>query len=165
MTRRLTNPDRKPLDSPPVRERLVIDSVLYEAECPVVFTTHSTAGQLLLGYAAESSSDGARFVLTACTQRMVDALQSGHIPVRDALISSWMWLAQEDTTGKIKEVWTITEADLPEPHLPARGTLLLPEHVAPKSGQSQLVTSCSREGTSRDRARARAMIPREKKAA
>lgn len=123
---RLTKPVRESLSPSPIGERLVVEEVLHAAGRPVVFTTRSTAGQLLLAYAAGDSDEGPWYVLTACTPRVLDDLRTGRVSVRDALTSSWMWLAQEDTSGKLVEVWSVTEEELPEEHLPAPGTPLLP---------------------------------------
>jgi hypothetical protein len=127
---RLTRPERASSSPSPIGEQLVVEEVLYEAERPVVFTTRSTAGQLLLAYVAADADDGAWYVLTACTQRLLEGLRSGRVPVRDALTSSWMWLVQEDASGKLLGIWSITEEELPEAHLPAPGTPLFPEHEA-----------------------------------
>jgi hypothetical protein len=126
----LTKPGREPLRTPPVSGRLEVVDVLYDAERPVVFTTRSLNGQMLLVYAAGDSEEGSWYVLTACTERLLADLRSGHVSVRDAITSSWMWLAREDTSGALAEVWSVTAAEIPEEHLPMPGTPLLPEHEA-----------------------------------
>jgi len=123
-------PSRDPVTPSPIGARLIVEEVLYDAERPVVFTTRSIAGQLLLAYAAGDTPDGSWFVLAACTQRTINGLQSGHISVHDALTSSWMWLAHEDLTGALAGVWPVTREEVPEEHLPAPGTPLYPEHEA-----------------------------------
>ena len=124
----LARPEREPLDPSPLPERLVPEDVLYEAECPVVFTARSSGGQLLLAYAADDAPDGAWFIVTPLTARTLEALRRGALPLRDALTSSWMWLAHEGRDGRLDAVWAVEASELPDEHLPAPGVPLLPEH-------------------------------------
>lgn len=105
-----------------------VEEVLYEAETPVLYTTKTASGQPLLAYTAEEATDATWLVFTACTLRTIADLKSGRLAVREALTSSWMWLAQRTPDGTIVKVWAITPDHLPPDHLPAPGTPLLPEH-------------------------------------
>ncbi|GEN12645.1 hypothetical protein MFU01_76820 [Myxococcus fulvus] len=105
-----------------------VEESLYEADGPVLFTTISKAGQQLLAYVADESVDGTWLILSACTPRVVDELKRGQIAVRDALTSSWMWLAFKGVDGSLTRAWSILPDEVPDGHLPAPGTPLLPEH-------------------------------------
>lgn len=98
-----------------------LERVLYEAEAPIVFTAIAAVGSLL-AYQADDNAEGEWLVLAPTSPRIVADLEAGSLGVREALTSSWMWLALR-TGGRIAHVWTVTESDLPG-HLPTPETLL-----------------------------------------
>jgi hypothetical protein len=124
----MTEPKGAHMVEPALLGSMEVEEVLYEAETPVLFTTKTASGQPLLAYTTEEAADATWLVFAACTPRTIADLKSGRLAVREALTSSWMWLAQRTPDGKISKVWAITPDHLPQEHLPAPGTPLLPEH-------------------------------------
>ena len=108
---------------------LHIDRVLYEAEQPIIFLTHSTVGQPLLAYLAHETADFSYFVLASASSAKIRMLELGTIGVREAICSDWMWLARSNVTNSSAELWSVVEADIPNDYLPVPGTPLLPEHT------------------------------------
>lgn len=106
-----------------------IDRVLYEAEQPIIFLTHSTVGQPLLAYLAHETADFSYFVLASASTAKIRMLELGTIGVREAICSDWMWLARFNGTGPDADLWSVVEADIPSDYLPVPGTPLLPEHT------------------------------------
>lgn len=107
---------------------LAIDRVLYEAEQPIVFLTHSTSGQSLLAYLAHESTSGIDYILASASPRKIQQLEQGAVGVREALCADWMWILRWNTETNTSGVWSITEAMIPDEYLPIPGTGLLPEH-------------------------------------
>lgn len=107
---------------------LAVDRVLYEAEQPIVFLTHSASGQSLLAYLAHESDSSVDYILASASPRKVQQLEQGGVGVREALCADWMWIlrykAQDSTFG----AWVVTESEIPDEYLPVPGTGLLPEH-------------------------------------
>ena len=101
--------------------------VLYEAEAPIVFTASAGLGQLLLAYLAESDASGDWLVLAPTSSSGVRQLGAGQISVREALTSSWLWLARRLPSGEVERAWVVETKDVPDSHLPAPGTPLRPE--------------------------------------
>lgn len=107
---------------------LPIDRVLYEAEQPIVFVTHSVSGQSLLAYLADESEAGCDYVLATASPRKLQQLERGELGVREALCADWMWIVRHSVADDTHGVWVVNEADIPGEHLPVPGTGLLPEH-------------------------------------
>ena len=109
------------LDNP-----LPIDRILYEAEAPIVYLTHTKHGQLLLAYLADESTEGTITFLAPFSNRRCVLLEAGQLPVRDALTESWVWfhLSTQDST----KLWVQEPHEIPNEFLPMEGTPLLPEH-------------------------------------
>jgi hypothetical protein len=107
---------------------LPIDRVLYEAEQPIVFVTHSVSGQSLLAYLADESEAGCDYLLATASPRKLKQLERGELGVREALCSDWMWIVRHSAADDTHGVWSVNEADIPGEHLPVPGTGLLPEH-------------------------------------
>jgi hypothetical protein len=107
---------------------LAIDRVLYEAEQPIVFLTHSTSGQPLLAYLAHESTSGIDYILASASLRKIQLLEQGAVGVREALCADWMWILRRNTDTSTLDVWSISEDLIPDEYLPVPGTALLPEH-------------------------------------
>ncbi len=101
--------------------------VLYEAECPIIYTIKTATGQLLLAYVADETEHHQMLLLTPCKQSIVSDLREGRCAVRDALLSSWLWLAKLAHNGEWSDVWSIDSSSVPEDYLPRPGTLLYPD--------------------------------------
>ncbi len=107
---------------------LPIERVLYEAEQPIIYLTKTKQGQEMLAYLADEV-DGHQFVVVApATPSSIRRLESGSIGIREALTDTWMWMVRVDFAQSVSEAWSVTESDIPAPHLPKPGTPLLPEH-------------------------------------
>lgn len=104
-----------------------VDEILYEAEEPIVFTVVAGA-QTLLAYLADHNADGRWVILAPCGAKLLASLRSGSVTVRDALTSSWTWLANLDESGRPLRAWTVDADTIPVGHLPEPGLPLLPEH-------------------------------------
>jgi hypothetical protein len=125
------NIDLRPEDRVPsqfVDWPLPIDRVLYEAEQPIVFLTHSTSGQSLLAYLAHESDSEIDYILASASTRKIHQLEQGAVGVREALFADWIWLLRRETHADTFGVWAITEAAVPDEYLPVPGTGLVPEH-------------------------------------
>lgn len=107
---------------------LPIDRVLYEAEQPIVFLTHSITGQSLLAYLANESEVGADYILASASPRKIQQLEQGTVGVREALCADWMWLLRQNAQAGSIDLWSVSEALVPDDFLPIPGTALLPEH-------------------------------------
>lgn len=105
-----------------------VDRVLYEAEQPIVFLTHSASGQSLLAYLAHESSSCVAYILASASPRKVQQLEQGGVDVREALCSDWMWILRYQAQSSTFGVWVVTESEIPDEYLPVPGTGLLPEH-------------------------------------
>lgn len=125
-----------PLTAPEHRPRLPLDLlgsphpvvVLYEAEEPVLFTLLTALEQRVLAYLADATSDARWLLLAPCGDQLLADLQAGRVTVRDALESSWLWLAKLDNDDRWNAAWSIDPRDLPADHLPKPGVMLSPEH-------------------------------------
>jgi hypothetical protein len=125
------NIDLKPEDRIPADLTvwpLPIDRVLYEAEQPIIFLTHSTSGQSLLAYLAHESVTGVDYILASASPRKIQQLEQGGVGVREALCADWMWILRSSLQTSTVDVWAVTEAAVPDEYLPIPGTGLLPEH-------------------------------------
>jgi len=107
---------------------LPIDRVLYEAEQPIVYLSHSKYGQHLLVYLANETTDASYLIIATTSISEVKMLEQGVLGVREALCSDWMWLARCAHRPQKVELWTVVEDDIPNEYLPIPGTPLLPEH-------------------------------------
>lgn len=107
-------------------ESLPVVRVLYEAEQPIVYITKTQYGQEMLAYLASETRSHQFTILAPATARSISKLESGSIGVREAMIETWMWLAQETFSDRLLDVWRISAADIPEGYLPRPGTLLRP---------------------------------------
>lgn len=106
-----------------------VDRVLYEAEQPIIFLTHSKVGQPLLAYLAHEESDVSYIVFASASTAKVRMLEQGTIGVREAICSDWMWLARFGRASDHAELWSVVESDIPYDYLPMPGTPLRPEHT------------------------------------
>uniref|UniRef100_E6PV14 Uncharacterized protein n=1 Tax=mine drainage metagenome TaxID=410659 RepID=E6PV14_9ZZZZ len=107
---------------------LAVDRVLYEAEQPIIFLTHSTAGQPLLAYLAHESTASADYILASASPTKVQQLERGLAGVRESLCADWMWLLRiHHATGAV-DLWSVDESAIPNEYLPIPGTGLRPEH-------------------------------------
>jgi hypothetical protein len=95
-----------------------IDSVLYEAEEPIVFTISVDASRKLIGYLADHNTEGRWIIVAPCGPKTLTDLMSGSLPVREALTASWMWLVQVGANHRPIAAWTIDESTIPDGHLP-----------------------------------------------
>lgn len=107
---------------------LPVERVLYEAEQPIVYLTKTKQGQEMLAYLADETSDNQFIVVAPATPSSITRLESGSVGVREALTDTWMWMVKASSKKGISEAWSITEASIPNLHLPKPGTPLLPEH-------------------------------------
>lgn len=107
-----------------------IDSVLYEAEEPIVFTISVDASRKLIGYLADHNTEGRWIIVAPCGPKTLTDLMSGSLPVREALTASWMWLVQVGANHRPIAAWTIDESTIPDGHLPHADLPLLAEHEA-----------------------------------
>ena len=107
---------------------LPIDQVLYEAEQPIVFLTHSITGQSLLAYLVQESTVGADYILASASPQKIQQLEQGAVGVREALCADWMWLLRQNAEAGTFDLWSVNEALVPDDFLPIPGTALLPEH-------------------------------------
>lgn len=107
---------------------LAIDRVLYEAEQPIIFLTHSTAGQPMLAYLAHESTVSADYILASASPTKVQQLERGIVGVRESLCADWMWLLRAHPDTGAVDLWTVDETDIPSEYLPIPHTGLRPEH-------------------------------------
>jgi hypothetical protein len=107
---------------------LAVERVLYEAEQPIIYITRTRQGQQMLAYLASEAENEQWLIVAPATPHSLHRLESGSIGVREALTSTWMWLVKENFASGIGNVWSVTEMDIPDSHLPLEGTPLLPEH-------------------------------------
>ncbi len=98
--------------------------VLYEAECPIIYTIDTSLGQQLLAYVADETSDCQWVLLAPCNPSMVADLRDGRCAVRDALTGSWLWLAKREYGGRWLEVWSVDPKLIPNDYLPRPGTVV-----------------------------------------
>lgn len=113
-----------------------IDEILYEAEQPVVFTVRMSAG-LFLGYLADF--DETRLVVLSPTStEMIASLKSGTLSVLEAIGNSILWLATWSWDNEWTELFSVNISDIPEKHLPKKGTHLYPPAEKPKPAQDRL---------------------------
>lgn len=108
---------------------LPVDHVLYEAEQPIIFVTHSKIGQPLLAYLAHEADDVNFIVLASASAAKIRMLEHGTLGVREAICSDWMWLARCERIPDQSHIWSVVESDIPNDYLPVPGTPLLPEHT------------------------------------
>jgi hypothetical protein len=108
---------------------LPIDRVLYEAEQPIVFLSHSVLGQPLIAYLADESDDYIEYILASASTSKIRMLERGSVGVREALCSDWMWLLRHKYEENKNVLWSVSESDIPDKYLPVPGTPLLPEHT------------------------------------
>ena len=106
-----------------------VDRVLYEAEQPIIFVTHSKVGQPLLAYLAHEATDVSYMVLASASSAKIRMLEQGTLGVREAICSDWMWLARFGRISDQAEIWSVIESDIPNDYLPVPGTPLFPEHT------------------------------------
>lgn len=109
------------LDNP-----LPIDRVLYEAEAPIIYLSHTKYGQPLLAYLADESTDHVITFLSPISKTNCNLLEAGCLSVREALTASglWFYLQKKNET----RFWAIDPLEIPNEFLPVIGTPLLPEH-------------------------------------
>lgn len=125
-----------PLTAPEHRPQLPLEvlgsaepvEVLYEAEEPVIFTLHTGLDQRVLAYLADATPEARWLLLAPCGDRLLEELRGGRVSVREALESSWLWLAKLDNDDCWTEAWSVDLRELPSAHLPEPGVMLLPEH-------------------------------------
>jgi hypothetical protein len=119
-------PEREQLQAGLVSDVLPVDRVLYEAESPVVFITHTAFDQQLLAYVADDNQEGTFTVLAPVSTDNLARLERGTLSVRDALTLSWMWL--HVASPSVSGLWPVTIEELADGHLPNPATPLYPEH-------------------------------------
>jgi len=119
-------PEREQLQAGLVSDVLPVDRVLYEAESPVVYVTHTVFNQQLLAYVADDNQEGTFTVLAPISRESLSRLEAGTLSARDALTSSWMWL--HVTSPSASGLWPVTIQELADGHLPHPATPLYPEH-------------------------------------
>lgn len=107
---------------------LPVVRVLYEAEQPIVYLTKTRQGAAMLAYLADETKDEHYIVVAPATPSSISRLESGSIGIREALTDTWMWMVRTNFDQRVTQAWSVTEADIPEMHLPKAGTPLLPEH-------------------------------------
>jgi hypothetical protein len=120
-------PEREQLPTGLVSQTLPVDRVLYEAESPVVYLTHTEFGQQLVAYVADDNQEGTFTVLAPISRESLARLEGGSLSARDALTSSWMWLHVTAPAGN--GLWPTSIEDLADGHLPNPSTPLYPEHT------------------------------------
>ncbi|MEW5927906.1 MAG: hypothetical protein AB1941_10495 [Gemmatimonadota bacterium] len=121
----------------PVREELPADllptplpyvRVLYEAEFPIVYVSKTSHGQPLLAYVSDATTEGLFTLLAPVSEATIAELERGSLAVRDALVSSWLWLHVFD--GENGRLWVTESGEIPDGFLPLPGTPLFAEHEA-----------------------------------
>lgn len=122
----ITPPDRDALPQGLLRAELPIDELLYEADTPVLYVTHTVQGQPLLAYVADDSTQLTTTLLAPLSDGLLDALKRGALGVREALSSSWLWMHVSD--GQHLDAWVTEIDEIPGLHLPVPGTPLFAEH-------------------------------------
>jgi hypothetical protein len=103
------------------------EEVLYEAESPIVFTLRTKFDQQMLSYLVEETAECQWILLAPCSTNTIRDLVFGKLAVRDALLNSWLWLAQRDHAGVWNGLWSVNAEDIPQDHLPCADTLLYAE--------------------------------------
>ncbi|MCQ4164460.1 hypothetical protein [Tahibacter harae] len=101
-------------------DRLTIRHVLYEAEAPIIFSTETEQGQLLLALVVFEDRDSTLTLLSPTTHGILSSLELGNVYVRDALTASWLMLHRESSDGG---AWPVSVSDV-EQYLPISGTPL-----------------------------------------
>ncbi len=110
---------------------LPIDKILYEAETPIIYMSHTKYGQSLLAYLADESEEGIITLLAPVSDARCKALDAGYLSVREVLDESWLWFHfDKNKNEEVPEFWAINTCDIPNDFLPLEGTPLLPEHEA-----------------------------------
>ena len=99
---------------------LRIREILYEAEAPVVFTTATEQGLLLLATVVHEDRDSTITLLSPATDSLVASLKSGQSTVRDAMTASWLWLHRDSADHG---TWVVTTDEVNH-YLPLAGTPL-----------------------------------------
>jgi len=122
----IDRPAHNPLPSGLLGPELPLDEMLYEADTPVLFVTHTSQGQPLLAYVADDSGHDMVTLLCPLSPAVLDALKRGALGVREALSASWLWMHVSD--GERSDVWATDINTFPSSHLPVPGTPLLAEH-------------------------------------
>jgi hypothetical protein len=107
---------------------LPLDAVLYEAEQPIVFVSHTRQNQPVLAFLAYEAGEVATYLLAPTSPREVEMLKAGTVAVREALTSNWTWLVRHTHGDPGVDVWSVSAAEIPDLYLPVPGTPLLPEH-------------------------------------
>lgn len=107
---------------------LPVERVLYEAEQPIVYLTRTKQGQEMLAYLADETEFHQFIVVAPAAPSSITRLESGSIGIREALTDTWMWMIRANFAQRMSEAWSVTEASIPNLHLPKPGTPLLPEH-------------------------------------
>lgn len=105
-----------------------VDRVLYEAEQPIIYLSHSRYGQQLLVYLADEAADATYLILATTSLSEIQLIEQGVLGVREALCSDWMWIARCAHGLQNFELWSVVEDDIPNEYLPTPGTPLLAEH-------------------------------------
>ena len=104
--------------------------VLYQFECPCIYTSFLPSGSLVLAYLAEElEQEGLfRYLLSTTSDATVSELKSGVVSVREALLRGSLWLVDVGVNDLLPVTALRIGADqLPIDALPAPGTMLLPE--------------------------------------
>ena len=107
---------------------LVPEQVLYDFDGPRIFTSRTAEGGLVLACLCEQEGKLDRFVVAPANEREIEQLQSGSLPVRDALTRGWLWIVDRNHRGSVKAAWECSPSSLPNDVLPKPGTPLLPSH-------------------------------------
>jgi len=117
---------RKPLPEG-ILGSAVPETVLYEAEEPIVFTLRTEVGQRVLAYLADVSATERWLLMAPCSDHSLDNLETGRVSVREALLGSWLWLGRIDNDDRWQGAWAVEADEVPPDHLPGPGVMLLPE--------------------------------------
>lgn len=112
-------------------DSLPVEQALYEAEAAILYVTRNLQGQMLLAYLADESIEGTATLLAPLSANDLRDLKAGTLPIRDALVSSRLWLHMR--TKDASNVWPIKPDELPSDHLPMPGTNLYPERETPNA--------------------------------
>lgn len=110
---------------------LPVVRVLYEAEQPIVYLTKTRRGQEMLAYLADETDDEQFIVVAPVTRLSVSRLECGSVGIREALAERWMWMVRVRFWRCASQVWSVTEADIPEIYLPKFGTPVMPQIAMP----------------------------------
>ncbi|MBC7543231.1 MAG: hypothetical protein H7338_10920 [Candidatus Sericytochromatia bacterium] len=100
--------------------------VLYAFEGPQTFTCRNSEGNLLLAHLCDQGPEAFRYLVVPTDGSTVDALRSGAMPTRNALLQPWTWIIDQCFDGSVRAVWQVNPADLPDDCWPRPGAYLWP---------------------------------------